>query len=327
MNSYFEEINEVSENSTGSPNFRLNYNSNSGGGQAFLPGKFLDDSGALVPAASLEAEVAVFQFLINERSQRTKVYLDDPGALYEIRPRAFGNQNMKLGVANKINPGLVISAFLMLPPTCSIQSPHDLNISILARENFWLQTMNLEVSRKVLGTGSVALIVKSVVFAGGKSKRQSLEVAPRLFRLDFEKRIIDILHLSDRRQLPHEIQVVVDQFAAIYRGERKFLISDCEDAVRNLMRELSSIMPEEYSGVMDPLPFLKRLEDTEPRSEQLSFDSGYRSEHNFPHNWIVWGAPGTGKSYSLENDASLLVASENQVERVTFHPDLSLIHI
>lgn len=43
---------------------------------------------------------------------------------------------------------------------------------------------------------------------------------------------------------------------------------------------------------------------------------------NMPRQRIFFGAPGTGKSYSLNEEAKSLVGNENnQIERVTFHPD------
>lgn len=41
----------------------------------------------------------------------------------------------------------------------------------------------------------------------------------------------------------------------------------------------------------------------------------------FKRNRIVFGAPGTGKSFKLNNEKDQLVQGEDQYERVTFHPD------
>ena len=43
-----------------------------------------------------------------------------------------------------------------------------------------------------------------------------------------------------------------------------------------------------------------------------------------PHNRIAYGAPGTGKSYHLNQDAKLF--REENMERVTFHPSYSYAH-
>ena len=46
---------------------------------------------------------------------------------------------------------------------------------------------------------------------------------------------------------------------------------------------------------------------------------------SFERNRILFGAPGTGKSYTLNQDAKKLIGEENEddYERVTFHPDYS----
>ena len=45
-------------------------------------------------------------------------------------------------------------------------------------------------------------------------------------------------------------------------------------------------------------------------------------ESDKKRNVIYFGAPGTGKSYTLEDDKNkLLLGYENNYARVTFHPD------
>ncbi len=56
-------------------------------------------------------------------------------------------------------------------------------------------------------------------------------------------------------------------------------------------------------------------------SQQIHYDTGYQS--NYPRNRIIFGAPGTGKSFSLNNEKNILLAEGGTFERVTFHPDYS----
>lgn len=58
-------------------------------------------------------------------------------------------------------------------------------------------------------------------------------------------------------------------------------------------------------------------EVAENQSRRISFETGYKSK--FPRNRIVFGAPGTGKSYSLNKETKAF----NQIERVTFYPSFS----
>ena len=55
--------------------------------------------------------------------------------------------------------------------------------------------------------------------------------------------------------------------------------------------------------------------------KDISFQTGYRCE--YPRNRILFGAPGTGKSYTLNKEKDLLLADGGTYERVTFHPDYS----
>ncbi len=57
--------------------------------------------------------------------------------------------------------------------------------------------------------------------------------------------------------------------------------------------------------------------------EQLIFCTGLQSL--FPRNRILFGAPGTGKSYTINQERKKLIGEENETdyERVTFHPDYS----
>lgn len=51
------------------------------------------------------------------------------------------------------------------------------------------------------------------------------------------------------------------------------------------------------------------------------YHTGYQS--SYPRNRILFGAPGTGKSFTLNRDKGLLLAGGGDYERVTFHPDYS----
>ena len=55
--------------------------------------------------------------------------------------------------------------------------------------------------------------------------------------------------------------------------------------------------------------------------QEIKFSTGYQSE--FPRNRILFGAPGTGKSFTLNHEKDLLLADGGEYERVTFHPDYS----
>lgn len=81
-----------------------------------------------------------------------------------------------------------------------------------------------------------------------------------------------------------------------------------------------------YYGEIKSNNLEKSPEQNEKESEMLkpiSFNTGYKSD--FGRNRILFGAPGTGKSYTVNKEAKELLGEDNETdyERVTFHPDYS----
>ncbi|MEH7551954.1 AAA family ATPase [Bacillus altitudinis] len=67
------------------------------------------------------------------------------------------------------------------------------------------------------------------------------------------------------------------------------------------------------------------VENTENQQNDtnIKFETGYESEKKFSRNRILFGAPGTGKSFTLNKEKDELLADGGEFERVTFHPDYS----
>lgn len=69
---------------------------------------------------------------------------------------------------------------------------------------------------------------------------------------------------------------------------------------------------------------LGNIEETEveicPNQVQVE---PFKNTADFPHNRIVFGAPGTGKSNKLKQDSKELLQDGGSLERVTFYPDYS----
>ncbi len=63
--------------------------------------------------------------------------------------------------------------------------------------------------------------------------------------------------------------------------------------------------------------------EIEESQKPIKYETKYES--GFSRNRILFGAPGTGKSFTINNDAKELIGEENEddYERVTFHPDYS----
>lgn len=67
----------------------------------------------------------------------------------------------------------------------------------------------------------------------------------------------------------------------------------------------------------------EKLDDSEVEETYmpLVFNTGIKTKYE--RNRIVFGAPGTGKSYGLKKDCEDLMQGTDNFERVTFHPDYS----
>lgn len=303
--SYFTEIPDYQSYSQGEADFHFIYNANSGGGQSFLGGQFYNEQGTLSSPTILDGKIGVFAIMFKGQANKY-IQLDDEKGQYDIKPRGNGSTSMKLGVGTtKANPNKLISSFFMLPPTCNIKSPNNLDISILTSNNFWLHSMWLECKKYKLNF--VNLIPLDFIFSGGNNKENQNK--ERFFKLDAQKRIEDInLLYKYLDHLPVEIHKDITLFAKIYLGELPFNFEDCNIATISIMSFLAKTFPDKYSGIEDPLPFL------------MSLNKIYHSNQNKDFmQKIIFGTPGSGKSWKVENE--VLPSDEKFVFRTTFHPD------
>jgi len=67
----------------------------------------------------------------------------------------------------------------------------------------------------------------------------------------------------------------------------------------------------------------KEKEITSNKNQEVIFDSGLDSQ--FSYNRIIFGAPGAGKSFTLNHELKKILGDkcETDYERVTFHPEYS----
>lgn len=122
--------------------------------------------------------------------------------------------------------------------------------------------------------------------------------------------------------------------------DRLYLPADKLEELHDVLEKVNSTLPMENNK--SELEFFNRFSysefskfynlQTDVPSENvvdpttdLKFITGYMS--TFERNRIVFGAPGTGKSYNLKKDSNKLLKDTNGTyERVTFHPDYTYSH-
>lgn len=157
-------------------------------------------------------------------------------------------------------------------------------------------------------------------------------------REEFEAFITNVLELKSTRQvrdLGNLSQMLVDT-GVLKKGvysisdvdEYRLVvktIKNCKEyqADKETKKEKSPNSGLAYDqGLTNYERFLIYLNGREP-SDSLRFITGINSK--MPRNRIIFGAPGTGKSYKLNEDRKSLLGVDNETdyERVTFHPDYS----
>lgn len=320
---YFKRIEDYQTYSNEKADFHFNYNANSGNGQAFLGGSYYDAEGKSHRPKELEGKLACLFFAYHDiaGTQQTVNLGTNTDTLYPIIPRANGNNQMKLLIEERerrirrLRPSLIFSSLLMLPETCGVNRAESLTVSPLTPNNYWLRSMWLECT---VHDKNVMLIPKDYVFSGGQSRASNNKVIGKaqFFLLDFNRRANDIIYAANHSTfLPVTIRQPVQQLSAVLTSKEPFSHGICRKCTNEIMQNLSHERPEIYSGYSDPLPAIMKILQN-AKIELMK--SRNHIEHS--HNWIFFGAPGTGKSHELNRIAKKSFPEEN-ISRVTFYPD------
>lgn len=104
------------------------------------------------------------------------------------------------------------------------------------------------------------------------------------------------------------------EYACAFRPEfLYFYLRNCDWLHTGHVSELTEhTMPENFGATEDTV--------ADKGFEEVNFYTGIKCK--YPRNRIVFGAPGTGKSFRLKDDCRALLANTTGgYERVTFHPD------
>lgn len=72
--------------------------------------------------------------------------------------------------------------------------------------------------------------------------------------------------------------------------------------------------------------FLSEMNEKNVQEEVIEINYMTKLNTKFDRNRILFGAPGTGKSYTLNKEKTDLLKNGGKFERVTFHPDYSYAH-
>lgn len=112
-----------------------------------------------------------------------------------------------------------------------------------------------------------------------------------------------------------------------FECEKGLSIDQVEEPLNNILNstknesKIIDISKAQFDSILS-----KMLKTINPKSEtvlkekiQIKYETGYKSPYEY--NRIIFGAPGTGKSYNLNKDRMKLLQNGGAYERVTFYPD------
>ena len=135
---------------------------------------------------------------------------------------------------------------------------------------------------------------------------------------------------NTRSQYISALKAVSTQFAdAIAPFTSVFEIANADPLEKAVAAIKSDVTYEEFNrsrgngSLSAGLDLYNRflLERKAEPTRDICYSTGYHSK--FSRNRILFGAPGTGKSFTLNHEKDLLLADGGEYERVTFHPDYS----
>ena len=167
--------------------------------------------------------------------------------------------------------------------------------------------MWLECSTSAGAENEAIFTVKDCVFGGGVSK-ETTDRAGRYFKLNIEKRMADIIALSNITDtFSEETTQIIKLFADIYLGLHAFNYEECTASTKTLMELLAQQFPDVYSGITDPVSVLldiakqKHCGDTDNTDILTNTESAFR-------DWLSHLPKANGELYS-ENTRSQYVGA------------------
>ena len=242
---YFTEISDYKTYSGKKDDLHFSYNANSGGGQAFLQGSFIDANGNLVPSPELNGREAVFRIEYADDNKATqRILINDDTSKYKIIPRGGDSNNVKFTVDQKTNPSKLIASFFMLPSTGLVKKSRYPNSFPFCCNNYWLQSMWFYA--ETVQQEIVYLTPRDCIFGCCDVENENII---KYFSFDINKRITDIIQFANySASFDDEIASCLKLFADIYQGKREYAYKDCDNAVKRIMDYLVRKYPEAYSG-------------------------------------------------------------------------------
>ena len=110
-------------------------------------------------------------------------------------------------------------------------------------------------------------------------------------------------------------------FAQQSRGQNEYVCAFRKEFLYFYLYNLQRLHNATVASLAENSEALALVKPADTCGMEITYKTGYHSD--YPRNRILFGAPGTGKSFTLNQEKDLLLADGGEYERVTFHPDYS----
>ena len=286
----------------------VRYRGTSGAGQLELAGSNKDSNGAVIKARDLIGSSIRFEFSVTDfpSIRLAEAYpVREVGGKVRISVKSDASDD-------RPNIGNLLAAALLLPEISQKGKSTPLVDGKLNSKSFWVDDVDTLYIRKDLDCVTLRP-VKIIVATGNKDDDKQFTGAAAF---DFGKRFRQMrLILSSMVLLVSDgMKTACAYYLDVIEGRKSF-----EYAIGSMFRSYivsqlaNNVQGYEEGG--DPLEGLSKYVPL--RDQTIGLPAP-----NQPRNLIYFGAPGTGKSYSLNK-----LAGEHfdkvHTRRVTFHPDYS----
>lgn len=208
-----------------------------------------------------------------------------------------GGSSIKFGLYYSNNNNWKTDPNTILTEEQAIQLGSEIRDNIIKGAEIFEQYKNQELTKEVYKK-----ILDSLNNIDGLSKIWILKyyqmlypnMLPTFYNEDWIHKILDLLNIE-----PQDNKL-------IDMGQISIFIKEC-----NISNTVFAQICYDY------------LQNTEETFVSESNDDDIEFEYDYSWNRILFGAPGTGKSFKLQEDQQKLLKDAHCYERVTFHPDYS----
>lgn len=247
--------------------------------------------------------------------------------LREEGPQAYGEDENKIltQFSKHYTMGLEMGIWIDNNFTLSNLAKEVANYTITVREYIGIVFRNLFTYYKVDGKYEYHHFLYEIL---------KIIESDNLVNLEISKKVIsDSLPIenNDQSNILYNYLMATDIFIQINKKTFKLsekwknnfdtLLKSCNLEYLTKNRECALEMAKNKTSYSDYVSKKIEISSKEEISEKMNFITNLTTDYE--HNRIVFGAPGTGKSYSLKEDKKKLLGKDGLYERVTFHPDYS----